>query len=146
MLHNECQPKMFCLITPQIKEEFICFLLYLKSLWNVLLDFQIKLKFWFRNGWLACKTKIKVDTYEIPFFIFYVYFILSIYSSGEEQIKEISNSNIKSHVDPRCNSGAGEQAAPGWQGSRREGPLGRVAKQPWSDQPEKHSAHHPSHS
>ena len=46
-------------------------------------------------------------------FIFYVYFILSIYSSGEEQIKEISNSNIKSHVDPRCNSGAGEQAAPG---------------------------------
>ena len=66
---NELRPKMFCLITPQIKDEVICFFIYLKSLWNVVLDFDIKLEFWFRNGWLTCKTKIKVDTHEIPFFI-----------------------------------------------------------------------------
>ena len=95
---------------------------------------------------LHAKQKSKLILMKSHFLFFYFYFILHIYSSGEEQIKEISDSNKKSHVDPRCNSGAGEQAAPGWQGSRREGPLGRVAKQPWSDQPEKHSAHHPSHS
>ena len=66
---KELRPKMFSLITPQIKDEVICFFLYLKSLWNVVLDFDIKLDFWFRNGWLTCKTKIKVDTHEIPFFI-----------------------------------------------------------------------------
>ena len=39
VLRNKRRPKMFCLITPQFKEEVICFLLYLKSLQNVVLDF-----------------------------------------------------------------------------------------------------------
>ena len=69
--------KMFCLITPQIKDEVICFLLYLKSLWNLVLDFDIKLEFWFRNGWLTGKTKIKVDTHIIPFFILSNIFAIS---------------------------------------------------------------------
>ena len=74
VLRNKRRPKMFCLITPQFKEEVICFLLYLKSLWNVVLDFDIHIEFWFR------KTKIKVDTHEIPFLIYQIllqYFRLS---------------------------------------------------------------------
>ena len=59
MLRNESQPKMFCLITPQIKEEVICFLLYLRSLWNVVLDYDIKVEFWFRNGWLMTHMQTK---------------------------------------------------------------------------------------
>ena len=45
VLRNKRRPKMFCLITPQFKEEVICFLLYLKSLRNVVLDFGIELEF-----------------------------------------------------------------------------------------------------
>ena len=59
LLRKESQPKMFCLITPQIKEEVICFLLYLRSLWNVVLDYDIKVEFWFRNGWLMTHMQTK---------------------------------------------------------------------------------------
>ena len=47
---------------------------------NVVLDFDIELEFWFRNGWVTCKSKIKVDTHEIPFLIYQIllqYFRLS---------------------------------------------------------------------